>query len=149
MTGSKKNYFSYSFLDKFIEYQHTLIKSINDVYSIKYGLKLDEWRILTNLYSFSTLSAKEISQKAHIRPVRVSRAMVSLENKNYITRHVNIVDRRSVLSCLTQKGRNIIMELSPVIKQNEKKILLNLTKDEQAMLVKLMAKICKNRGGGD
>jgi DNA-binding MarR family transcriptional regulator len=115
--------------------------AINGIYSDKYGLKTDEWRILLNLYTTSPMTAKEMAEKASIGYVNVSRAISSLEKRKYIDKFVNANDRRSVLVRMTQKGRRAIQDIIPVLKQKEEDFLSDLTVDEQKMLIKLMSKV--------
>lgn len=133
-------------LSTFFPYQvrmfyHSVSQTIKAVYNLKYGLSVDEWRTMANLYEYEPLSAKQIVKRSSIGKVNVSRAIASLQKKNYLERHIDPTDRRRVLLRLTLQGKNVMKELLPLLQETEQEILSGLTEKEHLTLLSLMEKV--------
>jgi DNA-binding MarR family transcriptional regulator len=67
--------------------------------------------------------------------------------KDYLTRDIHESDRRKFNLQITEKEKNTIEILSPIIKQNRKTALFGLSANEIELLDKILYKIisnCKN-----
>ena len=133
-------------LQSFFPYQARLFfwatsQAIRDVYAKDFGLSVNEWRTMANLHDYRPLSAKEIVERSSIGKVDVSRAITSLEKKELVERHVDPTDRRRILLRLTPKGKKMMHDLLPLIREREKEILSDLTEEEHQTLIKLMSKV--------
>ncbi|MTI08999.1 MarR family winged helix-turn-helix transcriptional regulator [Curvivirga aplysinae] len=116
-------------------------QAIKDVYAKEFGLSVNEWRTMANLHDFRPLSAKEIVERSSIGKVDVSRAITSLQEKDLLERHIDPTDRRRVLLCLTNKGKKMMNELLPLLREREKEILSGLNQEEYETLLQLMSKV--------
>ncbi len=127
----------------------TVSQSIKKIYTEQFGLNVHEWRTMANLHNFRPLSAKEIVECSSIGKVNVSRAIASLQKKDLLERHIDPTDRRRVLLCLTPKGKKIMNELIPLLREKEQELLSSLTPDEAETLCKLMLKVRNTIGTAD
>jgi len=64
--------------------------------------------------------------------------------KEYLTRKIHESDRRKFILEITEKGKNTIELLSPIIQQNRETALDGLTQDEINLLDKTLHKIILN-----
>jgi DNA-binding MarR family transcriptional regulator len=129
-------------------YYKAVSHRVRDIYQSLYGLSVDEWRTMANLYDYEPMTAKEIVNRSSINKVNVSRAIASLQNRNLIERHEDPTDRRRVLVCLTAQGKRILNDLIPLVKEAEQDMLSALTPDEQDTLIRLMDKVKKQAAAG-
>ena len=89
------------------------------------------------------MTAKEICGRARLHKTKVSRAVVALETKRYLTRSEVAEDRRHELLELTPAGVRVFDDLYEVAAQFDKKLMASFTKQEQAVLRKCLTKIAE------
>ena len=83
------------------------------VYGETYDLLVPEWRVLATLGEFQEMTAKAICQHSALHKTKVSRAVVSLEQRRWLKRVVNEKDRREELLSLTESGRKAYEDIVP------------------------------------
>ncbi len=106
-------------LEDFLPYRLNIIAeivshSLAGVYSRQYGIGIPEWRVIANLGTAGTLSAKQIGDRAHMHKTKVSRAAAALEESGLIMRSTDDNDKRSTILSLTDKGRDVYSRIVPV-----------------------------------
>ncbi len=77
-----------------------------------FNLTPAEFKCLRLFTKKSTLSIKDISHKMKITPGRITHILTSLENKKFVKRHIDPVDKRNVKVSLTQKSTPFIKNLN-------------------------------------
>ncbi len=113
------------------------------LYREKYGMLRTEWRVLFHLGCYGDLTAKEICDRARIHKTKVSRAVVALEQKRYVTRHEIETDRRRATLTLTRQGKSVFRELSSAARDFDAKLRATMTKDEARTLHNCLIRISK------
>ena len=116
-------------------------KAVSQLYSGRFNLSRQEWRILALLGSNKTLSAKEIASKGNLEKMQVSRAISSLKRADLVDQHEDPDDRRFSRLNLTEKGRNTYKQIVPLVLAREEFILSSLTEQEQEQLLTLMGRV--------
>ncbi|MBL4613492.1 MAG: winged helix-turn-helix transcriptional regulator [Magnetovibrio sp.] len=119
-------------------------QTVKDVYTTIFGLSVSEWRTMSVLNDFEPLSAKEIVSRSSMDKVNVSRSISSLQRRKYLERHIDPADRRRVLLRLTRQGKQVMIELIPLVQEIERDLLKGLSAVERETLVKLMRKVSLN-----
>ena len=71
------------------------------------GLTLAEWRVLTNLYSSSPTTSRQLCLQLHADKAEVSRACAGLIAQGYASRRIDATDRRSALIVITPRGERL------------------------------------------
>lgn len=74
------------------------------IYNDHAGLTRPEWRTLATLGQYGTLTAKSIGAHSSMHKTKVSRAVQSLEDRNWLTRTTDEKDRRVEHLMLTKEG---------------------------------------------
>lgn len=118
-------------LDAFLPYQLAVLSArvsngFSAIYKQKFGISQPEWRVLAHLSQTGSVSVREIHQRVYMDKSKVSRAASRLEAAGYISKRVNGKDRRLVELKLTQKGREIIDEITPMGQKYEAEVLADL-----------------------
>lgn len=121
-------------LEAFLPYQLSVLATrvsngFSDLYQQKFGITLPEWRVVAHLSQAGSVSVREIHQKVDMDKSKVSRAASRLEAAGYVTKRINHTDRRLVELELTQKGRAMIDELTPIARAYEAQVLAVLGND--------------------
>ena len=115
-------------LEAFLPYQLSVLAArvsvgFADLYKQKFGITIPEWRVVAHLSHAGTVSVREIHQRVDMDKSKVSRAATRLEVAGYVSKKVNGNDRRLVELELTQKGRDMIAELTPIARKYEASVL--------------------------
>ncbi|MGH7089223.1 MAG: MarR family winged helix-turn-helix transcriptional regulator [Stellaceae bacterium] len=82
-----------------------LSRAVGTVYSDRFGLKTDQWRVLAAVAVWGPIEANEISRRATVDKAAISRAVRALLAKDLLVRSPHEQDGRRMLLELTSKGR--------------------------------------------
>ena len=113
-------------------------------YRDQFGLTRPEWRTLATLGQFGTLTATAIGAHSSMHKTKVSRAVLSLENRHWLRRNRDNVDRRIENLELTSAGRKAYVELVKVAREFEAELRAQLGESGQSALEAGLAALEKN-----
>ncbi|MEA2861451.1 MAG: hypothetical protein QOC72_3490 [Methylobacteriaceae bacterium] len=105
-----------------------------EVYSVKFGLTIPEWRVLATVGERDMLRAKDIEAERHLHKTVVSRAIAKLRTRGLVELRSNAEDRRESFLLLTGKGRKLYGEIIPLARTYSDEILASLTEAERTGL---------------
>jgi DNA-binding MarR family transcriptional regulator len=105
------------------------------------GLTLAEWRVLTNLYSSSPTTSRQLCLRLHADKAEVSRACAALIGRGYASRRIDAADRRSALIVITPRGERLHDEIIPLRKAMQVQLESPLTKAEVTELHRILDKL--------
>lgn len=130
-------------LEKFLPYRlailsHSVSNSIATVYARRFGLTIPEWRVIVIVGKFPGLSAVEVAERTLMDKVAVSRAVTRLIKKGRINREFADADRRRSILTLSEAGRNVLAEISPLALRIEDMLLEGLSQQEVDTLNRIM-----------
>lgn len=123
-------------LNAFLPYQLSVLAArvsngFSELYQRKFGITIPEWRVVAHLSQAGSVSVREIHQKVDMDKSKVSRAASRLEAAGYVSKRINGTDRRLVELELTEKGRGMINELTPIARDYEAQVLAALGDQNQ------------------
>lgn len=133
-------------LEKFLPYRlailsHSVSNSIATVYARRFGLTIPEWRVIVILGRFPGLSAVEVAERTLMDKVAVSRAVTRLIKKGRIDRQFADADRRRSILTLSEKGKSVLDEISPLALGIEDTLLEGLSEQEISTLNRIMDRL--------
>lgn len=133
-------------LEDFLPYRlatlsNRVSRAIARLYAERFDLTIPEWRVMAVLGERPDLSASEVAERTAMDKVAVSRAVQRLLKKGRLTRHLAADDRRRSVLALSPVGRNIYDQVVPLAAAFEQAVLAALTREEQAILSILLAKL--------
>ena len=102
------------------------------------GLTLAEWRVLTNLYSSSPTTSRQLCLRLHTDKAEVSRACAGLIKRGYASRHIDANDRRSALIVITPRGERLHDTVIPIRQALQKELEAPLSKADVAELHRIL-----------
>lgn len=105
------------------------------------GLTLAEWRVLTNLYSSSPTTSRQLCVRLQADKAEVSRACAGLIAKGYASRRIDSADRRSALIVITSRGERLHDEIIPLRQAMQAELESPLSKAEVAELHRILDKL--------
>jgi MarR family transcriptional regulator, transcriptional regulator for hemolysin len=135
-------------LDEILFY--TLEKSIkvyrkfaqNQILKNGYDITIDQWLVLKTLQENQHLSQNQIAELVFKDFASITRIIELLVKKNYIQRKINTNDRRKFELEITAEGNQMIENIYPIVIENRKQALTDLTIEEinnlKAQLEKLI-----------
>jgi DNA-binding MarR family transcriptional regulator len=102
------------------------------------GLTLAEWRVLTNLYSSSPSTSRQLCLRLHTDKAEVSRACAGLIRRGYASRRIDPNDRRSALIGITPRGERLHDAVIPLRQALQKELEAPLSRAEVAELHRIL-----------
>lgn len=91
------------------------------------GLRSTDLRILNILYDVESVSINELARRAHVDKAWISRSVVQLLEKKWISKQQDPRDSRAQLVRLTQKSRTLLDKVRPQVLQNEQFLLQGIS----------------------
>ena len=121
--------------------------ALSGEYQERYGLDIPEWRVLATLgFRNDACSAQYISDCTRTHKSTISRAVMTLMQRQIVERVENAHDRREFRLRLTRKGTDLYEELIPRLLRREQEILSCLSAPERKALASLLGKIEQGLG---
>lgn len=133
-------------LDNFLPYRlsiasNILSSRIADEYQNRFGLKIPEWRLMAVLGEGKPKTQRELVAATRMDKVTVNRAAKALFDRHLIARQAHEADGRSHHLELTETGRSLYDAIVPTALASEAQLESNITADERAALLAILAKL--------
>ncbi len=133
-------------LTKFFPYQLTQLQAkvsdnIADIYTGKFDLSRQEWRVLAILGNGELLSAKQIGEQTNLEKMPASRAIAKMQAQELLIKTTDNNDKRSSLLKLTEQGLLVYQKLVPMVLHREQELLSVLTTEEQVQFTNIIEKL--------
>lgn len=129
----------------FIPYQLSALslkisKGLAKHYKSRFNISVPEWRVLVILNNHSNITAKTIAEHTQMDKVPISRALKSLNEKDYIVQKAHPDDARATINCLSGRGEDLMAVVIPDAIKYEQTLLGQLSEQERQQLSHLIAK---------
>lgn len=122
------------FPNQLTQLQAKVSDNIADIYTGKFELSRQEWRVLASLGNGELLSAKQIGEQTNLEKMPASRAIANMQTQGLLVKTTDKNDKRSSLLKLTAQGISIYQQLVPMVLQREQELLSVLTIQELNLL---------------
>lgn len=126
---------------RFAVLTHNISRSIASVYSSRFHISIQEWRIIANLGERQPLSANEIGSHVNLDKVQMSRALNKLIDKGLVLRTLDKLDKRKSSLKLSRKGSSLYKKIVPIALERERQLLTVLNREERAQLDTILGKL--------
>ncbi len=119
-------------LDEFLPYQlaalsERISREFSACYRERFGISVPEWRVVANLsQATGPVSVREIYRQVGMEKSKVSRAAKRLEERGFVIKETNAADRRLIKLSLSESGRELVRELTPIARAFEVQFLARL-----------------------
>lgn len=138
-------------LDRFLPYRLSVLsnrvsQAVATLYSQKFGLAINEWRVIAVLGRYPGLSANGVAERTAMDKVAVSRAVAGLLGRGLLQREMHENDRRRSVLALSATGHEVYDEIVPLAQGFERDLVSALDAGERAQLDLLMDKLGKRFG---
>ncbi|NQZ86418.1 MAG: winged helix DNA-binding protein [Colwellia sp.] len=133
-------------LTEFFPYQLTQLQAkvsdnIAEIYTGRFELSRQEWRVLASLGNGELLSAKQIGEQTNLEKMPASRAITKMQTQGLLVKSTDKTDKRSSLLKLTEQGLSIYQQLIPMVLEREQELLSVLSVQEKAQLNEIIEKL--------
>lgn len=115
--------------------------SIANAYEQEFGLTIPEWRVIAVLARYPNLSAIEVSERAAMDKVAVSRAVQGLVAARRVVRAYDKGDRRRTMLRLSPTGRSVYTRVAPLALRYERRLLNTLSSADRRALNRLIGQL--------
>jgi MarR family transcriptional regulator, organic hydroperoxide resistance regulator len=111
------------------------------------GINATRWRILAVLAMGDGITINEITDRAMLQQSALSRALMTMEEEDYVRRVPRPGDARYVEVFLTEKGRSLFNSLNVVVERRQKRLLKGFSPAEAEAAFALMRRLTRNMTG--
>ncbi|WP_257193429.1 MULTISPECIES: MarR family winged helix-turn-helix transcriptional regulator [unclassified Bradyrhizobium] len=115
--------------------------AVAEVYSERFELTRQEWRVLAILGLRAEIATKEIGPLTTLDKMQVSRAVQGLQSRGIASRKHHPDDRRELIVALTPAGRALYRKIVPFALARETELLGVMTAEEVKVLDRVMHKL--------
>ncbi len=105
------------------------------------GLTAVQAMVLNTLNDDDGAPAGRLGERVQLTSATLTGIIDRLENLGFAERRASKKDRRAVLVCLTEKGREVIDEIKPLLSDANREFLAVLSSAEQRRLRSLLQKL--------
>jgi DNA-binding MarR family transcriptional regulator len=116
-------------------------KASASVYERKFGLTLNQWRIISLLWAADSLSMSRLAHQAQIDRGITSRVVGTLIDSGHVKRSPDPQDGRGLVLELTTAGRELVEAVMPVAADRNRQLLSCLTKKEAELFEGVLDKL--------
>jgi DNA-binding MarR family transcriptional regulator len=121
-----------------------IARSASRTYLRRFGVGINEWRIISNLRAWPGITANMICQRSGLDKAAVSRSLKLLEDAGMVRGCEDGSDTRGRGMKLTQKGDDLHDRLISVALEREGRLLTGFSETERAMLLGFVARLHEN-----
>ena len=107
-------------------------------------ITIDQWLVLNAIAERPDISQLEIAEKVFKDAASITRIIDLLIKKKYLQRDMHNSDRRRFTLGLTEEGKELIRNISKVVKQNRAKALKGITEKELVQMKQTLTQIINN-----
>jgi MarR family transcriptional regulator, organic hydroperoxide resistance regulator len=107
-------------------------------------INLTRWRILAVLAMGDGITINEIVDRAMMQQSALSRALMNMENENYVRRVLRRADARYVEVYLTDKGRALFDSLNVVVRRRQQRLLKGFSPQELTSVFAMVRRLSRN-----
>ncbi len=105
----------------------------------QYGLTQAEFRCLRLFNADESLNNKQIAERMNLSPSRLTRIIDGLVKKEYISREIDLSDRRNMKVTLSKKGVLLVQLLNKAYVDIHKEILQDIDETNHTPLISAMS----------
>ena len=116
-------------------------RSFQSLYKNEFGITRTEWRVLFNIAQYGPITAREIIERTGLDKSVISRAVVSLEDRNWIERHYSKSNRRTHKLNLSDLGKVKSQELRKIAANFDQDLKSKFNPNEISSLMRILRDI--------
>ena len=126
---------------RFNRMAHNVSNNLATIYTQRFGVSKEQWRIVALLGQYGAMTAKQIADLTYMDKVKISRSVSGLADMGYISRQTSKTDKRAVLLDHSPKGRELYESITPLMIAWEEGLLSRLTPTEREQLTVIIDKL--------
>jgi len=109
-----------------------------------FGITTEQWSVLRTLSESDEISQKELSERADKDQATLTKILDLLEKNEFIERVQNPSDRRSFLIKITNKGTELVKDVTPFLEEIFEKIIHKIDAEKLAIFKEVSLSLEKN-----
>ncbi|MEM7661970.1 MAG: MarR family winged helix-turn-helix transcriptional regulator [Pseudomonadota bacterium] len=117
---------------------NTISRKIAETYEAEFGISMRQWRVMAILGECPGLNATDISERAAMDKVAVSRAVSSLIEMNVLRREATQSDGRRSCLYLTERGEAVYARIVPMAARYEDELTAAMDGEDVKKLLDLL-----------
>lgn len=118
-----------------------LLETAYNQFFSRWGLSQTKANALLLLYKNQSMALWKLGEEMLVTRANITGLMDRLEKSGLVTREINPSDRRSLTAQLTPKGKKIVEEMIPLLKDFTEELMNPFTEAEKGLVINLLQKI--------
>jgi DNA-binding MarR family transcriptional regulator len=114
---------------------------IAKAYETRFGLTVTQWRLLVILSGGAALSQKSVIERTAMDKVTISRAVAAMFARGLVIRSNGAQDRRIDMLTLSDAGRAIVEEVTPLVLALEASLIEAIGTQKASALDEMLRKL--------
>jgi len=136
-------------LERYLPYRLSILSNristlVANAYASRFGLSINEWRIMAILGEYPGVSAEEVCQRTQMEKSIVSRAISRLLQRQLIDRQTDSQDKRRSCLRLTDNGVSVYNEIVPLSYRYEEALQCCFSNEEKQQFDQLINKLYRH-----
>ena len=104
-------------------------------------ITMEQLAVLEMLHTNGDMNMTELSHAVWKQNANITRIVDKLEKQALLERRTVAEDRRAYLLCLSAKGRQVYIEIAPILKKTHQDIVSCISSEEAAITLNTLKKI--------
>lgn len=132
-----------TFFHKYFLLYRPFVSRLNHILS-DYQLHNAQWSIMYYLDMYqSTFSLVELSKHLYVEKPTITRTVMSLLDLGYVE-HIPGSDKREKRIQLTEKGKEVVVQVRKLLDEYESSIMEGVSSEEQNLVIQVMSLVRNN-----
>ncbi len=133
-------------LDNFLPYRISVTAEIvsrlfANRYEERFGITIPEWRVLAVVAESGPITTQNVIERTRMDRVRVSRASISLTERQFLERTLGPKDQRAFILKLSPQGQDVYSKIVPLAFEMQDALTAFLSSDERTQLYSILEKL--------
>lgn len=133
-------------LDNFLPYRISVTAEIvsrlfANRYEERFGVTIPEWRVLAVVAESGPITTQSVIERTRMDRVRVSRAAISLTERQFLERTLDPKDQRAFILKLSPQGQDVYSKIVPLAFEMQDALTGFLSSDERTQLYSILEKL--------
>lgn len=100
-----------------------------------------QWRVLRVLYDFEPIPSADLCRYCCIHKVSMARILKNLQERRLAVRTNSVVDQRAYIVSLTEEGRTLMSNMTPIATEIYKSITRDFGEEKAYLLLELLKEL--------
>lgn len=110
----------------------------------QFNIAIPAWKLIGQLHDHGDMKLTEVANRLRIEAPSATELIDKLERRELVTRKNQETDKRVKIIGITEKGKNLLIDIDPLVKQTMGRLLKDVTREDLVSYIKVLESIVNN-----